>query len=70
MKLTFDGFEVEIKAKGVYGTRYNKMDAMAVLNMISIMATDSAKVNRMKSWDKIGKEIYNVLLENGCYDNI
>ncbi len=70
MKLNFNGFEVEIKAKGVYGTRYNKKDAMAVLNMISIMAQESAKVSGMKSWEKLGKEIYDVLLENGCYDNI
>ncbi len=69
MKINFDGFEVEIKAKGLYGNRFNKRDTMSVLNTISIMAFESSKVNGMKSWDKIGKEIYNVLRENNCYNN-
>lgn len=76
MKIKFDSFEVEIKAKGVYETdKFNEQDTMALLNIISLIYHESALWNlsqgaqsTAKQYEAISDDIYNVLKEKGLYD--
>lgn len=76
MKLTIDKFEVEIKAKGVFGDRYNKKDTIALLNKISLLASKAADYYSDTKFDAlqeeandISEEIYNFLESIGAYNN-
>lgn len=76
MKLTIDKFEVEIKAKGVFGDRYNKKDTVALLNKISLLASKAADYYSETKFDAlqgeandISEEIYNFLDSTGAYNN-
>lgn len=76
MKLTIDKFEVEIKAKGFFGDRYNKKDTIALLNKISLLASRAADYYSETKFDalqdeakNIGDEIYNFLESIGAYNN-
>lgn len=74
MKLRIDNFEVEIKAKGLFGKdRYNQRDVMSLLNTISIAFDDAGKYNLENfghdmGYTKIGHQIFAVLDENGLYE--
>lgn len=76
MKLTIDKFEVEIKAKGVFGDRFNKKDTIALLNKISLLASRAADYYTETKFDalqseaeNIGEEIYSFLDSIGAYNN-
>lgn len=73
MKLTFDGFEVEIKAKRG-GSRANKKDTMDMLNRISIWASMASKMYESQGYpanaeaaEKAADEIFYALKAAGCY---
>lgn len=74
MKLTFNGYEVEIKAKANYHSRANKQDTMNLLNSISIWVMEAGKLDENKDishiYERISNEIYKQLDANGCYDNL
>ena len=74
MKIQFDGYEVEIKAKNT--ERYNTQDTMYLLNEISIWAHEASE--RYKTLglcglsdraQKSADDIYNILNELHFYDN-
>lgn len=73
MKIKFDSFEVEIKAKGVYNsTKYNPDDTLAVLNYISILCTEAGDWNKEhgysdESYRKNARELYEFCEEQGLY---
>lgn len=76
MKLTIDKFEVEIKAKGLFEDRFNKKDTIALLNKISILASNAADYYGNTKYDAlqeeandISEEIYNFLKSIGAYNN-
>ena len=76
MRLTIDKFEVEIKAKGVYGDRFNKKDTIALLNKISLLAVRAADYYSGTKYEalqdeaeSISAEIYNFLDSIGAYNN-
>lgn len=76
MKLTIDKFEVEIKAKGIFGDRYNKKDTIALLNKISLLASRAAEYYKGTKFEalqdeaeNIGEEIYNFIESIGAYNN-
>ena len=77
MKLTINGYEVEIKVKSKWNKRTNKADTMAFLNMVSIWAGEAAMYNVHKfgtgygnTENRASDDIYNFLDANGCYDNL
>lgn len=72
MKVSINGYEVDIKAKGVYGTKFNNIDTkefLLELSHIFILAQDFAlNVGLSDTHDSIVKSIdsiQGVLLENG-----
>lgn len=72
MKVSIIGYEVEIKAKGVYGTKYNNVDAKEFLlelaHVLSLAQNTALNVGLSDTHDSIVKSIdniHNVLLENG-----
>ncbi len=75
MKLTINGYEVEIKAKHTYESRVNKKATMDLLNLISIWASAAAKWTEeqsypalAESYENAGDEIYKVLAAEGLYN--
>lgn len=79
MTVSINGYTVDIKAK--YGTsadkRMNKGDTMAVLNLLSIWASEAADMMDMNGCHAIakvardaGRGIYLLLDSKGLYDNI
>lgn len=76
MKLTIDNLEVEIKAKGIYGDRFNKKDTIVLLNKISLLASKAADYYSETKFDALQKEandisdeIYDFLDSIGAYNN-
>lgn len=72
MKVNINGYEVEVKAKGIYGTKYNDIDTrefLLELSHIFSLAQDTAlNVGLSDIYDnlKISTDnIQGVLLENG-----
>ena len=66
MKVMINGYEVEIKAKGEFAERFNKEDTKAVLNLLSIYASEAA--NRyeeieMNALKRIAKEAHKSIFE-------
>lgn len=77
MKLTINGYEVEIKAKANYNSRANKLDTMHFLNTLSIWASEAARTYRMercesleKNANKAADDIYTVLSAAGLYKGL
>ena len=74
MKLYVRGFEIDIKARTSKESKMNDADAMYILNMLSLYATEagdrfaSLHLNGIADEAKlVGKEIYNTLEEKGFY---
>lgn len=78
MKITFNGYEIDIKAKyarcGDY--KMNQADTMAVINMIASWAYEAADhEDRLglhaiaKTARETGRELYDQLDAKGYYDN-
>lgn len=74
MKFTINGLEVEIKAKGIHGERYNKVDLGYFLTDIALWATDSAKWNEHQGYEgmanearQVSRKIHEQMLEAGMY---
>ena len=78
MKLIIGEYEVEIKAKDTrFRSRYNLDDTMALLNALSIYASEARDHYRMNNYDglantadKYGKDIYTALKEKGAYKDV
>lgn len=77
MKLTINGYDVEIKAKYSGATKFNKIHTMDFLNLIASWASHSADQMQAEGWDMIAKDnreafntIYDELAKRGLYDNI
>ena len=77
MTIQIGYYEVEIKAKQTpYTARFNKDDTMRLLNMLSIYASEAAEnmsnhgsIALAEQANEISDQIYNVLKENGAYNN-
>ena len=72
MKVSINGYEVEIKAKGVYGTKYNDIDTKEFLlelsHVLSLAQDTALNVGLSDTHDNIVKSvdnIHDVLLKNG-----
>lgn len=72
MRVSINGYEVEVKAKGVYGTKFNDIDTkefLLELSHIFSLAQDTAlNVGLGDTHDSIRKSvdnIHDVLIENG-----
>lgn len=77
MKITFDGFEVDIKAKDQATGKYSEMETMYLLNRISIMYREAGRWNvgqgytpSAKHYENAAHEIYTVLESKGFYEQI
>ena len=77
MKFTFDGMEIEIKAKNQYSNRANKADTLSFLNTLSIYAAETANRYRnigmnalAERADELNEILYDLCDENGVYDNL
>ena len=74
MKVKFDSFEIEIKAKGVYSTeKFNKYDTLAVLNYISILCSEAGDWNEehgynAKAYRENGRALYEFCKSEGLYE--
>lgn len=75
MKITFDCFEVDIKAKDQSTGKYSEMETMYLLNRIAILYRESGRWNQnqgyiptAKRYDAVADEIYNALDSKGFYD--
>lgn len=66
MKLTMGIYEVEIKAKSVFNSKFNKEDTESLLTSMMIAFGDSATFNKMEGFpltSKQHKEIMQNILE-------
>ena len=77
MKLIINDYEVTITAKYKYNNRANKRDTAAVLNTMSIFATEASNHYTQigmhalaKTAEKVGSEIFHYLDEQGVYDHL
>lgn len=74
MKITMNGYEVEIKARASYNSKANKQDTMDLLNSISIWVMEAANDPTNKSiknyLEGVSNEIYEQLKAAGAYKNI
>lgn len=75
MKIYINNMEVEIKAKHVFESRYNKAATLAMLNQISIAYSEAAKMFEQEGalalsedYNETADIIYNVCSENGFYN--
>lgn len=75
MKLYFEGFEVEIKAKRETSGRFNKMETAEILNLFSIYAGEAAERYKQLGMYALEKEarknaaiIYEKLDTEGFYN--
>lgn len=77
MKIQFDGYEVEIKAKYTWQNKANQEVTMALLNTISILYREAAEHRKEQLgsrtaadyYIKPADEIYEVLKDAGYYNN-
>ena len=82
MKLYIDGYEVEIKAKYVgvnhdIESKYNKRDAMAILNQISSWGYEAGELDAMRGLmamsrnaRKCANDIYDALDAEGYFKGV
>ena len=77
MKIIIDGFEIEVKAKKINSDRYNKGDTMMVLNKVSLLAFEASRTYEEErvyaladDSRTISETLYNMLKDQGMYDNI
>lgn len=75
MKINFNGYEVEIKAKHIGERRCSKESAMYVLNQITLWVINAEKYYNMEGYNALAKnakessdEIYRTLKANGFYE--
>ena len=78
MKVMFKGYEVEIKAKWGYNTRFNAKDTAALLNTLCCDLSDLAEYLENDKCDiyracaeyrrKDARELYDALNARGYYD--
>ena len=75
MKIYINNMEVEIKAKYVFESRYNKAATLAMLNQISIAYSEAAKMFEQNGAAALSKEynetsdiIFDACSENGFYN--
>ena len=66
MTVMINGYEVEIKAKGEFATKYNKQDTMTILNLLAIYAAEAS--NRyeqcgMNALQRIAKDAHKNIFE-------
>lgn len=76
MKINFDNFEIEVKAKDPVTGKYSKETTMFLLNRISVLYMEAARWEQgqglqvvSKEYNNASDEIYRVLKENGFYDD-
>ena len=77
MKITINGYEVEIKAKYKASDRMNQKDTMAVLNQISICAGESKYRFQQSGCNRLAETageaqhtIFDALDARGYFDNV
>ena len=75
MKINYDGYEIEIKAKRTNKARANKEDTNSIMNLLSIYAhMASERFNEtgcpgLSAWaEKLSEEIHKTLEENKYYN--
>lgn len=75
MKLVIGEYEVEVKAKLDYKKTYSKEDTNDFLNLLAIICGDASRFEQgqgvqsfAKKFDKMDKDIYRFLSEQGVYD--
>lgn len=77
MKINFDDFEIEIKAKENHDKRFNQNDTCYLLNQISIWAHEASENYERLGLDglaysaqKSSLDIYNVLNDLGFFNDV
>lgn len=75
MKITFDGFEVDIKAKDPSTGKYSETETMYLLNRIGIIYQEAGRWNygqgyipTSNHYDKVSNDIYKALEAKGFYN--
>lgn len=75
MKIIIDHCEIEIKAKKIGESKYNKQETMYILNMFSLYAHEAAQRYRKdrlngiaRQAEEVSEMIYDVLDTNRFYD--
>lgn len=76
MTVKINGYQVEIKAKGIYGSRYNNLDTREFLNELKNIfglaveqALNCGLADRIDEFKRSINEIVEVLLKNGFPEN-
>ena len=73
IKLENTSYEIEIKVKRSYKDRATKEDTLHFLNLLAILANDSAELNEMKFHEPceyrraLGEELYEICKKHGLY---
>ena len=77
MRFTFDGYEIEIKAKNEYSQKFNKADTVSILNSLSIYAGEAATRYEQIGMAALGQRArefadttYNLLDAAGAYKDL
>lgn len=74
MKISLNGWEVEVKAKYMNNQKYTEKDTMNFLNWLSLMLEDLSKYDRIQGYENLAlmreNESHNIFLmlkEKGLY---
>lgn len=75
MRIAFDGYEIEVKAKHTYEKRFSEKVTSYFLNYLAIVLHEASESNDLNGYPEVagyrkeaGKEIYKCLKEKGFYD--